>query len=182
MRTIIFLFVATVGLMLILKYVVTPRYGDDVRARFLERSDYIPSKSTLLTVETLGAWLADPSKKDVRAGYVVPVLFPLDIIFLLILGALLGFASVSFAEQIPFLSRVPVWIWWVLPALYMIADVAEDSFIAVVLKGMVELTNDSYLLLSKLKALKLVTVGLAIGQAALLGGLILLMRFLPAPR
>jgi hypothetical protein len=73
MQIIMPLILITVGLTLILKYVVTPRYGDDVRARFLERFNYIPSRCSVLTQGTLAAWLDDKSNEEAKAGYSFPV-------------------------------------------------------------------------------------------------------------
>ena len=106
------LILITVGLTLILKYVVTPRYGDDVRAPFLERFNYIPSRCSALTQGTLAGWLDDKSNEEAKAGYSFPVLFPLDFIFLLCLGFLLGLASIALADRLSFLSNVPAWVWW----------------------------------------------------------------------
>jgi hypothetical protein len=93
LQTIIILFVLTIILTLILKLFVTPKYGTDVASRFLERLKYIPSQTALLSSTTLSGWLANKANSEAIRGYVYPVLFPLDILFLLSLGLLLGFAS-----------------------------------------------------------------------------------------
>jgi hypothetical protein len=79
-------------------------------------------------------------------------------------------------------ANVPVWIWWVLPTAYVIADLAEDTVAAAILKMALPLTNGTYLLLRSLTSMKLATVSVAIGQVgflAALGGLLRL--FPPAP-
>jgi hypothetical protein len=174
------LFLITIGLTLVLRKLITPRYGDDVSSRFLERADFIPSKSTRLSRKALAAWLNDPQNTQSRIGYLSPVLFPFDIVFLLVLGTFLGLASVAFVEHLPALSKVPKWIWWLLPASYMVADAIEDSAIAGVLRGSIELTNQSYNFLSMFKAIKLATVALAGGQMLFLGLLIALLHFYPS--
>jgi hypothetical protein len=78
LRTIAGLFLLTVVLTLVLKFIVAPRYGKDVEARFLERLNYIPSQTVLLSKATLDRWLADQANSDAIRGYVYPVLFPLD--------------------------------------------------------------------------------------------------------
>ena len=105
--TIIALFVLTPVLTLALKF-VTSRYAqEDVEARFLERLKYIPSQTEILSEPTLARWLADKRNDKAISVYVVPVLFPLDILFLLCLGVFLGLASGALADRLGFLSSIP---------------------------------------------------------------------------
>ncbi|QOZ44753.1 hypothetical protein XH89_15680 [Bradyrhizobium sp. CCBAU 53340] len=182
MRTILVLFGLTLALTLALKFIVAPRYGEDVAERFLERLKYIPSQTEVLSETTLARWLADSTHAKAIRGYVFPVLFPLDVLFLICLGLFLGLASTSLAERLGFLSAVPTWIWWILPAFYMVADLAEDTGLAATLKLCIPLTPHSFRLLSTLTALKLATVTLAIGQFLFLGALNLLLFFFPPGR
>jgi hypothetical protein len=181
LQIIIILFVFTVVLMLALKFLVTPRYGKDVEGRFLERLKYIPSQTDVLSSATLGRWLADKANTEAIRGYVCPVLFPIDLLFLFSLGLLLGFASGVLGSRLEFLSNVPVWIWWVFPVLYMVTDLAEDTTIAAIFRFIVPLTERSYKFLSALTAIKIATVGLAIGQVGFLAALNALLVFFPAP-
>jgi hypothetical protein len=81
--TFTFLFFLAVGLTLFLKFVIAPKYGVDVRSRFIERINYIPSqKPQLLDRDNLAKWLADRRNSSAISGYVFPVLFPFDILFL----------------------------------------------------------------------------------------------------
>jgi hypothetical protein len=171
LKTITILFVLTLGLTLALKLFVTPRYGTDVASRFLERLKYIPSQTEVLSATTLGRWLADKANDGAIRGYVYPVLFPLDLFFLLALGLLLGFASAALAGGIGFLSNIPHWIWWVLPAAYMASDLVEDTVIAAIFQSRIALTESSFSILSALTAIKLATVTTAIAQVAFLGAL-----------
>lgn len=182
MRIIIILFLLTLVLMLALKLLVAPRYGEDVEGRFLERLKYIPSQTEVLSSATLGRWLTDKTNSEAIRGYVFPVLFPLDILFLLSLGLLLGFASGALGSRLEFLSNVPGWIWWVFPFLYMASDLAEDTAIAAIFKAIIPLTDGSYKVLSTLTAVKIATVGLAIGQVGFLAALDALLFFFPTPR
>ncbi|MGX9430182.1 hypothetical protein [Bradyrhizobium sp. LeoA1S1] len=182
MRTILILFGLTLALALALKFLVAPRYGEDVAERFLERLKYIPSQTEVLSEATFARWLADSTHAKAIRGYVVPVLFPLDILFLICLGLFLGFASTSLAGRLGFLSAVPTWIWWILPACYMVADLAEDTGLAATLNLWITLTPHSFRLLSTLTAIKLATVTMAIGQFAFLGALNLLLFFFPPRR
>lgn len=145
--TIIALFVLTPVLTLALKF-VTSRYAqEDVEARFLERLKYIPSQTEILSEPTLARWLADKRNDKAISVYVVPVLFPLDILFLLCLGVFLGLASGALADRLGFLSSIPAWIWWILPAAYMASDLAEDTVIAAIFKSFIPLTTGWFRLL-----------------------------------
>ncbi len=114
--------------------------------------------------------------------YVVPVLFPFDIAFLISLGLLLGFASTAFADTMNFLIRVPHWVWWIFPVLYMAFDFSEDLTVAAIFKSFVPLSSVSFFILSKFTAAKLATINIAIGQVGFLAALLALTRFFPAPR
>jgi hypothetical protein len=179
--TFTFLFFLAVGLTLFLKFVIAPKYGVDVRSRFIERINYIPSqKPQLLDRDNLAKWLADRRNSSAISGYVFPVLFPFDILFLVSLGFLLGLASVTLAGRFDFLSNVPGWIWWLFPSLYMISDLSEDITVAAIFKSLIRLTDGSYSLLSTFTAIKIATVSLAIGQVGFLGTLYALLFFFPA--
>ena len=182
MQSISILFVLTLALMLAMKLFVTPRYGKDVEGRFLERLKFIPSQTEVLSATTLGRWLADKANGDAIRGYVYPVLFPLDLLFLFALGLLLGFASGALVDRIGFLSNVPVWIWWVLPTSYIASDLIEDTLIAAIFKSRIALTERSFRFLSVLTAIKLATVTTAIFQIFFLGALNALLFLFPASK
>jgi|GEM_PF-3441814 len=179
---IIILFVLTLALTLILKLFVTPKYGADVASRFLERLKYIPSQTEVLSATTLRRWLTDRANDGAIRGYVYPVLFPLDLFFLLALGLLLGFASGALVGGLGFLSNIPGWIWWILPAAYMASDLVEDTVIAAIFKSRIALTENAFRLLSGLTAIKLATVTTAIAQVAFLGALNGLLFLFPASK
>ncbi len=167
-----------VGLTLILKRGVAPNYGEDVEGRFIERLNYIPSqKPKLLSRESLHLWLGDAGNSKAKSGYVFPVIFPFDVLFLVSLGLLLGVASVWLANRTVFLSNVPNWIWWLFPALYAVSDLAEDCVIAALFKSVVPLNDGTFFVLRRLTSLKIATVSIAIGQAGFLGVLHALCSF-----
>jgi hypothetical protein len=179
-KSIVILIVLTVGLTLLLKFVVAPWYGPDVGHRFLERLNYIPSQQPqLLTEAALAQWLERENSDWVR-GYACPVLFPLDVAFLACLGLALGFCSVALAGRQDFLAQVPVWIWWMLPALYMLADLLEDGAIAAVLTSAVPLNRSSFAVLRALTSAKLATVTIAFGQVGFLLALAGVLKIFPA--
>jgi hypothetical protein len=169
LRTIVSLSLLTVVLTLALKFFVAPRYGEDVGARFLERLNYIPSQRAILSKATLASWLADPANNYAIRGYVYPVLFPLDAVFLIGLGLLLGFASEALSSRLQFLLNIPTWIWWIFPMLYVASDLAEDSMIAGVFHSSIPLNEGSFRILRALTAIKLGTVTIAMGQVGFFG-------------
>lgn len=174
---IVILFVATASLWALQKYVVTPNYGQDVQERFLEHLNYIPSlKSPLLSLQTLTIWLEDPKHARDANGYVLPVLFPVDLTFLVALGGLLGLGAMALAQESQALSGIPGWIWWTLPAAYMIVDLLEDIVIALLFKKVIKLSSRSYLLLGSLTRVKLIAVESSIAQFVFLGVLALLLQ------
>jgi len=156
-------------------------YGGDVADRFVERLAYIPSKTqSLLTRDSLANWLADPNNAGAIAGYVVPVLFPLDLLFLLLLGCLLGVASTTLANELPMLNATPSTIWWVLPLIYLISDLAEDTLMAGIFKSVVPLTDAWFQVLHILTKTKIASLTAAFGQVGFLGVLCVLLRVFPA--
>jgi hypothetical protein len=86
------------------------------------------------------------------------------------------------ANRLGFLSNVPVWVWWVLPACYIAADFVEDSVITAIFKSFITLTEGSFGLLSTVTAIKLATVTAAIAQVAFLGALYTLLILFPASK
>src|ERR1700726_1055317 len=96
-----------------LRCYITPQFGEDVEARFIERSKVIPSIQSRqlpgndgsLDEANLALWLSTQANDQARRGYVVPVIIPFDLLFLISLGSLLGFASVLLGNQIGAVSR-----------------------------------------------------------------------------
>ena len=165
------LLVATAVVYVVIRSIASvSNYGIDVADRFVERLAYIPSKThSLLTRDSLENWLGDPNNAGAIAGYVVPVLFPLDLLFLLLLGCLLGAASTTLSNELPMLSAIPSTIWWVLPFIYLISDLAEDTLMAGIFKSVVPLTDDWFQLLHVLTTTKIASLTAAFGQAGFLG-------------
>jgi hypothetical protein len=159
-----------------LKYWVTPKFGEDVKARFVERLKYIPSFKTpgspdseaALTEASFAAWLAKPDNQASRRGYAFPVLFPLDILFLVALGSLLGMASLLLAGQVGAVSAWPVWVWWLFPVAYMAFDLLEDVLLITLLTMPSLLNGGTFHALTAFTSAKIGTVVVAIGQVGLL--------------
>src|ERR1700722_18335281 len=115
----------TVAYVVIRNVASAGNYGVDVADRFVERLAYIPSKTqSLLTRGNLENWLADPEHSVAGKSYGTPVLFPLDLIFLLLLGCFLGVASTAVVGEVPMLGAVPRAIFWILPLLFLLCDLS----------------------------------------------------------
>ncbi|MFH1345045.1 MAG: hypothetical protein ABIL01_28165 [Pseudomonadota bacterium] len=155
------------------------RVGLDVSERFLERLDEIPSGATEqqreLSSGNLKNWVADhPVSAAQYARYVIPM----DILYLLALGSFLGLASNWLAADMQWpasFAGVPIWIWlWLLPALYIVADIIEDSMIAVLMTSPRLIEPVTVRALTRIKGIKISSVGAAMLQTAVLGVLTLL--------
>jgi hypothetical protein len=114
-RLAVFLFVATAVVYGIIR-IVAPRYGKEVGARFLEHNP-------AYTVDSLATWVKD--HRNDAAGYICPVLFPLDLLFMAFLAAFLAVASIALAGSVDRLSGM-AWLFVLLPALYLGTDLSED--------------------------------------------------------
>lgn len=100
-----------------------------------------------------------------RSGqYVVPVLFPYDLIVMLLLAGSLGAAAAIWGP--PGLGGPPLY-YLILPLTYFVFDLAEDSLLALMLTGKVSIVPVTRVLLQVLTAGKLVTVVLSMIQAGL---------------
>jgi hypothetical protein len=157
---------ATIGLFFAIG-MVSAHYGKNVESRFLERG-------TLYTASDL----KDLSPEEAH-GYVWPVLFPLDFMFMILLGGFLGLASIETADSIPALRRFD-WLFVVIPAIYVVADLTEDTLLAhMLMKFDVASHNEIYLARIVTKA-KLVAATLAVLQTILLAGLAILFDLVRA--
>jgi hypothetical protein len=179
MKLTIALLVGVLALTFLLKTVESAKnYVADVAHRFVERLAYIPSETQrLLTRESLAKWLADPKNADAVTGYVAPVLFPIDLLSLLLLGGLFGVGSTTFAGKLPMLGGTSS-IWWILPLLYLVSDLAEDTMMAGIFKSFVRLTDASFQQLHALARIKIATA--AIAEFGFLAALCVMLRISPA--
>jgi hypothetical protein len=109
----------TIGLLFIIR-AFAERFGNTVRVRFFEsKTDYSPDR--------LRKFVKRQREEALR--YAFPILFPLDLLFLLCLGGFIYMGSVSLLEA----SRVAqslVQLAVILPAIYVICDLIEDVLLA----------------------------------------------------
>ncbi|MGA7807564.1 hypothetical protein [Bradyrhizobium sp.] len=185
MKTVLFLCVATVVTWIVLELVYARTKDADISARFIERSGYIPSRipaEAILGKYTFKTWLDDQAKAGTRATYMVPVVFPLDYVFLFVLGLFLGTLSVFAAGQLVFLRSIPIWLWWLFPALYITSDFLEDSILVGLFSARLPFGDFVFGALRTLTKAKIATVSIAIGQAGFLSALWCLLHLYPAER
>jgi hypothetical protein len=156
----IFLAAVTIGLSFTIGFVATG-YGPRVADRFLERStDY--------RADELRDWVrAHPAA---ARGYAFPVLFPLDLFFMVFLGGFLAYGSVASGEALDFEIRF-IWLCPVLPVLYIAADLIEDVLLARLLLSPDSITDRSVGMTKAATRAKFATSILAIAQTIVLSGL-----------
>ena len=155
------------------------RVGLDVSERFLERLDEIPSGPTeqqrQLNSGNLKSWV---SNHPVSAAQYARRVMPMDILYLLALGSFLGLASNWLAADMQWpasFAGVPIRIWlWLLPALYIAADIVEDLMIATLMTSPRLIEPATVRALTTIKGTKIGSVGAAMLQTAVLGVLALL--------
>jgi hypothetical protein len=181
MRTIVVvLFFITIAVWIVLQITQARTKNPDIKARFAERIDYIPSRMSppaFLGFDSLKDWLDDPANAATRRAYAFPVLFPLDFVFLIFLGLFLGLASLAVSNQLAPLRSIPAWTWWVFPSLYIICDSLEDTILLALFTEKLRLEPVSYFIVRTLTKAKIATVSIAIGQIGFLAALWGLLRF-----
>jgi hypothetical protein len=180
MRLIIFFAALAIGLPFVVSY-KAQRSGTAVFMRFLERPTSfgeipytIPPESAAgapLDPQALSKWVVD--HRHFASGYAWRVI-PLDIAYLLALGLFLGLASATLAGMIAWPSmfpRLPTWLWWTLPTIYIICDLAEDILITSLLSWPSGINSLSLAVLAAFRTIKIDSVAFAIVQVLLLDGL-----------
>jgi hypothetical protein len=136
MRLVILLGAAAIAVPFVISVLApTSVVGSAVSQRFLERSKTIPPEPGTAPVpidETnLRAWVTSRDTAAYAHAYASRVM-PLDFIYLVVLGSFLALGAYTLASAVawpPALASLPLWVWLIFPALYVIADFAEDSLI-----------------------------------------------------
>jgi hypothetical protein len=96
------------------------------------------------------------------------VILPFDILYLIAVGSLLGFASTVLASKVDTVSGVRSMMWWLFPIAYMLFDLVEDLFIVSILTRSTLLSEGSFRVLTGLTTTKIWAIWASIGQTALL--------------
>ena len=152
----IVLAVLTIALFVVSRRVAS-QYGTDVGARFLERNPRYDAPS-------LSQWTAAHPRE--AAAYVWPVLYPIDLLFTLSLGAFLWTASARLAASGRLQRYVALLL--VLPAIYLVTDLIEDALLARFLLRPRTITPAMVSATLTITMAKIWSVGLALLQVALL--------------
>lgn len=151
-----FLAAVTIGLFFTIGYFAN-HYGPRVAERFLERGEaYSENDLKKLT----------PREAN---GYAFPVLFPLDLLFMIFLGGFLALASVGAAESIGSIKKV-AWLFALGPALYVAADLVEDVLLARMLLSTELVSQHTIDLARIITRVKFVACGYGILQTTVLTG------------
>jgi hypothetical protein len=164
MKMAIFLAAVTIGLFFAIG-IIAAQYGPKVSSRFLERGEAYSEADPKAFVTAF--------PRDAR-GYVFPVLFPCDLLFMIFLGGFLGLASMEAAQSIEPLKRV-IWPFAVGPTFYVAADLVEDTLLARLLLSAETINQNSIALVQNITKAKFVTCTYAILQTIVLCGSALLI-------
>lgn len=144
--------------------VFADRYGPDVSGRFLEINPRYDAASLI-------DWVThNPTK---ARGYIFPVLFPFDVMFLICLGGFLGLGSVIAAHTL----KWPPYADWLLvlaPMLFMACDFAEDVMLSRFLLSPPLVTKEAVAVAKAATNAKIVTCSIAIFQTMVVSALGLL--------
>jgi hypothetical protein len=146
----LFIAVAWVVFFLVGDYAERRFDSERSRSRFPERSPYEWTELRDLAM----------AKPHLAAFYVCPVLFPLDLIVMLLLAGSMALASGCWLRAI---GGNPSWAY-LLPAFYFAADFVEDSLRAALLRHPARITEISVRRLKGITKLKMAGIVLTIVQ------------------
>ena len=145
---------------------VSARYGEHVGDRFLERSPEYSATS-------LASWVN--ANRSAASRYAVPVLFPLDLLFMAFLAAFIAVTAVWIAGHADSLVNLTS-LFVFLPALYLAADLAEDVILARFLLSPATITTGAVTVAQTLTTIKIWSLSAAGVQLLPLGVLALACR------
>lgn len=160
MKLAILLGVLTIALTFIVGGVAST-HGPNVLARFLERD-------TRYTPEELRHWVSE-NVANARA-YAFPVLFPLDVLFLVCFGGFLASGSRSLGSEIGISGGVHRWLL-AAPVVYVAADLLEDAALAWMLTSAARITPATVQATKVLTTVKLATSSIGIVQLTVLAAI-----------
>ena len=176
MRLIILLGTAAIAVPFVISF-LAPRsvVGAAVSDRFLERSKTIPPEPSTAPVpideSNLRAWVTSEDTAGYARAYAWRVM-PLDFIYLIVLGGFLALGAYTLASAVawpPTLARLPLWVWLIFPAIYIIADFVEDSLIIVLMTRPSKISSFTVDALTFLRNTKIGGNAMAITQIFALG-------------
>ena len=144
-----------------LERTISDRYGPQVARRFMEADLTYDAQSLRIWVEN------NPAS---ARGYVFPVLFPLDSLFILCLGGFLGIGAIVAASTLQWPSSTQ-WLLTFPPTAFVACDFAEDFMISRLLLSPSVITDRSVNVTKTVTRAKLVTCALSIIQTATVSAL-----------
>jgi hypothetical protein len=115
--------------------------------------DRLPEKTVHYSIDDLRKVAASSRE------YLVPFLFPLDLIVMLLLSGSLAWAAFHWGPY-GFNARA-AWAFALLPLAYLVSDLAEDGFLALLLSHRVAMTDATLQIMQGLTRLKFATIILA---------------------
>jgi len=135
------------------------KYADGIFAgKFPTR---FPEKSLGYSADELGKLVTS----DIRMRYVGPILFPLDLMVMLVLAGAMGAAS-SYWLNHSFPSMD--WLSLLVPAVYLLSDLIEDCLLGwLLLRGDANEAMQTVSVLKAITTIKLISVSAAIALTAL---------------
>jgi hypothetical protein len=119
---------------------------------------------------TLQTWVSSNSNSDLARHYAFPVLFPLDLTFMLFLGGFLACGSVACALELD-MVRSFAWLFAIFPALYIAADLIEDMVLARLLLAASLINDKSVFIAQSATRAKIALLFLSIVQTVVLSAL-----------
>jgi len=140
------------------------KLGPAAESRFIERSQKLPNGEEF-NPQKFKEWVSS-NGKEARA-YAFPVIFPIDLVFLICFGLFTLLGSVLLFEVLA-ITRIPWWLVIVAPIVYIVSDLAEDALAFVLLYSADAITPGRVDLLKALTATKFVSSGMSIVQTLLL--------------
>jgi len=175
MKAIILLATAAIALPFLISGVASGHRA--VEDRFLERAFLKPPtiptndarRSEPVDADKLRAWVT--GNPDAAKTYAWSVM-PLDFLYLAVLGGFLALAANMLAAGIawpPALAKLPPWIWFVSPAIYVFADFVEDCLIVMMMSRPASISGGTFDMLTVFRNTKILTSILAMMQIFVLG-------------
>jgi hypothetical protein len=176
MRSIILLAAAAIAVPFIISLLApASAVGTAVSDRFLERSNTIPpeqkTKAIPINEANLRAWVTSEDTAKYASAYAWRVM-PFDFVYLAVLGGFLALGAYTLASEVawpPMLAKLPLWIWLIFPAAYIITDFLEDSLIILMMTQPSSISDLTVQALTFLRGTKIFSNALAITQIFALG-------------
>lgn len=162
---IILLGVSTIALPFLIAIIIDKKkLGVASESRFIERGQLLPNGKPL-TAQNFKSWVKANPK--LARPYAFPVLLPLDVFYMVALGAFTAVASLWLYKAAGFIPNYS-WLALVLPIGYVVVDLIEDVIAARMLRSADAVTPSAFSFLRRATSLKMFFVVGAIVQTGVL--------------